>query len=198
MAYTEIGSDTTLKLKIPTKGTTNWDEELKANTFQKIADHDHTGTAGKGSQITSAGIQNNAIIESKIADDAIQPEHKKCYQFSPEDDEDRQEMFDFGVHYPALVQEGVVKITYKIKSSDGRKLQIGTLHGVLGNKKISDGTHRNIGFITDDFVGTDMGYRFYIWQGDTEIDGETVHTLKVENTLETSGDVITYHIEFVE
>ena len=36
MPYTELGSSSTLKLKVPTKGTTNWDEELKTNTFQKI------------------------------------------------------------------------------------------------------------------------------------------------------------------
>lgn len=58
-----------LPLVVPVKGATNWDEDMKNKTFQKIADHDHT--AGKGSQIDTAALSDNAVTNAKMADNAV-------------------------------------------------------------------------------------------------------------------------------
>jgi len=58
-----------LPLVVPVKGATNWDEDMKNKTFQKIADHDHT--AGKGSQIDTAALKDNAVTNAKMADNAV-------------------------------------------------------------------------------------------------------------------------------
>ena len=48
MPLITLGDDTELKLQIPSKGDTNWSEDIKTYCFQKIVDHDHTGSSGKG------------------------------------------------------------------------------------------------------------------------------------------------------
>ena len=54
-----------LTIKVPTRGTVNWDEVMKDDTFQKISEHDHTGS-GKGLQIASGAIADDAITSPKI------------------------------------------------------------------------------------------------------------------------------------
>jgi hypothetical protein len=60
MPYLTLGASTELQIKVPTNGTTDWGDTLKTDTFQKIAEHDHTGS-GKGKQLGQGSIQANAI-----------------------------------------------------------------------------------------------------------------------------------------
>ena len=53
--FTTLGDDEKLKIKVPVKGATNWGDTMKSDTFQKIADHDHSGADGKGSLISKVG-----------------------------------------------------------------------------------------------------------------------------------------------
>ena len=53
--FTTLGDDEKLKIKVPVKGATNWADTMKSDTFQKIADHDHSGADGKGAKISKVG-----------------------------------------------------------------------------------------------------------------------------------------------
>ncbi len=63
MPYITLSSG--LTIKVPTRGTTNWDETLRTDTFQKISEHDHTG-GGRGSQLGSGSIVDDGITDVKI------------------------------------------------------------------------------------------------------------------------------------
>ena len=65
MPYLTLGTAAQLQIKVPTNGTTDWGDTLKSDTFQKIAEHNHTGS-GTGSQLGTGSIQANAIVGSKI------------------------------------------------------------------------------------------------------------------------------------
>lgn len=54
-----------LTLTIPTLGDQNWDELIRNQCFLKISEHDHTG-GGKGLQLATAAIQDDAITGAKI------------------------------------------------------------------------------------------------------------------------------------
>lgn len=69
MPFIELGTDAKLKLSIPSKGDTNWSEEIKTSCFQKIVDHDHT--TGKGVRIPTGGIDDLAVTTAKLAVDAV-------------------------------------------------------------------------------------------------------------------------------
>lgn len=56
--FTTLGDDQKLKIKVPVKGATNWGDTMKSDTFQKIADHDHSGADGKGTKISKVGDPN--------------------------------------------------------------------------------------------------------------------------------------------
>jgi len=65
--FTTLGDDEKLKIKVPVKGATNWGDTMKSDTFQKIADHDHSGVDGKGASISKVGTesqQGNTEIDS--------------------------------------------------------------------------------------------------------------------------------------
>ncbi len=66
MAFTQLGTPSQLQFKIPTKNTTNWSDQLKSDFFQKLVEHDHSGTGGRGTQLASGAIQDNAINQVKI------------------------------------------------------------------------------------------------------------------------------------
>lgn len=66
MAFIQLGTDSQLQFKIPTKNTTNWSDQLKSDFFQKLVEHDHSGTGGKGAQLGANAIQDNSIIQTKI------------------------------------------------------------------------------------------------------------------------------------
>jgi len=189
MPYTELGSSSTLKLKVPTKGTTNWDEELKTNTFQKITDHDHTGTDGKGSKITTAAITDlnvtdaklantldlsgksvtlatGEISDSELADNNITIAKKKTYDLTLSGS--AQSLTDL-----VTSADQAFKLNYKIKDAAGTSVQIGTLTGQAGDYKV------------DEFVGTDLGAAFSYDTNQLQING-------------TSTNVLTYSIEFLE
>lgn len=59
-----------LTLIIPSEGDNNWATSIKSNCFQKISEHDHTGS-GKGVQIGTNALANLAVTEGKIANGAI-------------------------------------------------------------------------------------------------------------------------------
>jgi len=65
MPYLTLGSASQLQIKVPTNGTTDWGDTLKTDTFQKIAEHNHTGS-GTGSQLGTGSIQADAIVGTKI------------------------------------------------------------------------------------------------------------------------------------
>lgn len=68
MPFTTLSSG--LTLQIPTPGTKNWAATLQAQCWQKISEHDHTGS-GKGKQIGTTAIANLAVTAAKIANTTI-------------------------------------------------------------------------------------------------------------------------------
>lgn len=54
-----------LTIKVPTKGTTNWDETMRTDTFNVISAHDHSGN-GNGNQLGTASISDDSITGAKI------------------------------------------------------------------------------------------------------------------------------------
>ena len=65
MPYLTLGATTDLQIKVPTNGTTDWGDTLKTDTFQKIAEHDHTGT-GKGKQLGTGSLLANAVNGTRL------------------------------------------------------------------------------------------------------------------------------------
>jgi hypothetical protein len=65
MPFLTLGASTELQIKVPTNGTTDWGDTLKTDTFQKIAEHDHTGS-GKGKQLGTGSLQANAVNGTKF------------------------------------------------------------------------------------------------------------------------------------
>lgn len=68
MPYITLSSG--LTIKVPTRGTRNWADEMLAQTFTKISSHDHTGS-GKGLPIGTNALSNLAVTSGKIADGAV-------------------------------------------------------------------------------------------------------------------------------
>ena len=66
MPYITIGSASQLQIEIPTRATTGWDERMRTNTFLKIAQHDHSGSAGMGVAITTAALAADSVTGVKI------------------------------------------------------------------------------------------------------------------------------------
>lgn len=54
-----------LTIKVPTRGTTNWDTTMLTDTFQKISAHDHSG-GGNGAPIGTGSLADNAITDLKM------------------------------------------------------------------------------------------------------------------------------------
>lgn len=54
-----------LTLKVPTRGTTDWNDEFLSDFAQKISDHDHSG-AGNGTQLGAAAFADDSISDAKI------------------------------------------------------------------------------------------------------------------------------------
>ena len=67
MPYIALGKSSELQLQVPTRGTTNWEEVLREQCFQKIVEHDHTGS-GKGTTINEAALADDAVTDAKRAD----------------------------------------------------------------------------------------------------------------------------------
>ena len=169
MAYTELGDDTNLKLKIPTKGTTNWDEELKTNTFQKIVDHDHTGIDGKGGKIDTAALKDSSVTTAKIADDSITSDKKKTYNYTHAVSQNT---------WADLISLGSNKaFTIDYFVNNGSLYQKGRLEGSVP-----------LAICCHEFVGDDMGFEFRV----------NVDKIQVQNTTTSTGDKIKYSIELLE
>ena len=65
MPYVILGATTELQIKVPTKGTTDWADTLRTDTFLKIAQHDHSGS-GKGKALGTTALQADAVTGAKI------------------------------------------------------------------------------------------------------------------------------------
>ena len=65
MPYLTLGTASQLQIKVPTNGTTDWGDTLKSDTFQKIAEHNHTGS-GTGSKLGTGSIIADAITGALI------------------------------------------------------------------------------------------------------------------------------------
>lgn len=65
MPFIELGTTDQLKLKIPTNGSTNWGNVLKTDLFQRLVEHDHSGS-GKGARLGAGSILDDAISGSKF------------------------------------------------------------------------------------------------------------------------------------
>lgn len=55
-----------LELVLPTNSTTNWGTVLKNSTWQKINDHQHTGS-GDGNPLTAASFSANVIGQAALS-----------------------------------------------------------------------------------------------------------------------------------
>ena len=68
----QLGSSTSnsLLIVIPSRGETDWDQDIRNLCFKPISDHDHTGS-GNGARITSNAIEDDAITNQKIQNDSI-------------------------------------------------------------------------------------------------------------------------------
>ena len=65
MPYLTLGTVNQLVIKVPTSGSTDWGDTLKSDTFQKIAEHNHTGS-GTGSKLGTGSIIADAITGALI------------------------------------------------------------------------------------------------------------------------------------
>lgn len=54
-----------LQIKVPTRLTKNWDAVMLADTFSKIASHQHTGS-GDGNQMVTNSYSDNSVTGAKI------------------------------------------------------------------------------------------------------------------------------------
>lgn len=66
-----LGTSSELQVKVPIQGETNWSESFKTEFAQKIVEHDHTGANGKGSKISTAALEDNAVTTLKITDSSV-------------------------------------------------------------------------------------------------------------------------------
>lgn len=66
MPYITLGTTSQLQIKVPTRGSTGWDEVLRTDTFLKIAQHDHSGTSGNGTQLATAALAADSVTGAKI------------------------------------------------------------------------------------------------------------------------------------
>jgi hypothetical protein len=65
MPFITLGTSSQLQIKVPTRGSTGWDETMRTDTFLKIAQHNHTGS-GNGEQLGTSAISADAITGAKI------------------------------------------------------------------------------------------------------------------------------------
>lgn len=157
MPLITLGNTNSLVVKIPSKGDTNWSEDIKAECFQKIVDHDHSSS--QGVRIPTAGIAGDAVDQSLIADNAVQIEHKKTYSLTL--DGTAQDLSGL-----AMTADQAFKINYKVKNSAGTSVQVGNAMGQAGD------------FITDEFVGTDMSATLSYNTNQLQITGTSTDVLE--------------------
>lgn len=65
MAFITLGTSSQLQIQIPIKGTTGWSDELRAEFFQKLVEHDHSGN-GKGATIGPNALGPNVVTGTNI------------------------------------------------------------------------------------------------------------------------------------
>jgi hypothetical protein len=61
MPLITFGNNTKLKLKIPSKGDTNWSEDFKTYFVDPIVEHDHSGINGRGKKLTADALEDGSI-----------------------------------------------------------------------------------------------------------------------------------------
>lgn len=67
MPLITIGSNFTLKLKIPSQGDVNWAQDFKNYFALPISTHDHTGIDGKGAKLGENSISDKAIKKRHVS-----------------------------------------------------------------------------------------------------------------------------------
>ena len=180
--YIDLGTGDKLILKVPVKGTVNWDEQLKVNNFQKIVDHDHTGS-GNGSKITAAAMADNSVItrtiaalnvtNEKLADDTIEIAKKKTFVETALTGSSATDVANI-----ALAADQAFKINYRIHNSgDPTAVQVGTLMGQAGD------------YINDEFIGDDIASFSY------DVSTPSVPKLQITGA---NNDILEFSIEFLE
>lgn len=65
MSFINLGNSNQLQIKIPIKGTTGWSDELRAEFFQKLVEHDHSGN-GKGAPIGPNSLGPDTVTGANI------------------------------------------------------------------------------------------------------------------------------------
>lgn len=65
MAFITLGTATQLQIKVPTIGSTDWADTMRTDTFLKIAQHQHTGSAD-GAQLGTGSLVADAVTGAKI------------------------------------------------------------------------------------------------------------------------------------
>lgn len=66
MSTETLGTTSQLQLVIPVALSTDWSTTIRNNCYQKIVEHDHTGSAGRGVKLTAASFENDTITGAKI------------------------------------------------------------------------------------------------------------------------------------
>ena len=66
MAGEVLGTASQLQVTIPLALETDWATSIRDNCFQKIVEHDHTGTSGMGVAIATAALEADAVTGAKI------------------------------------------------------------------------------------------------------------------------------------
>ena len=127
------GSDgTKLELSVPSKGDTNWSEEIKTACFQKIVDHDHS--TGKGVRIPAGGLAADSVITVKILDDNVTGAKIAADQI------DSEHYIDGSIdlaHLAADSVDGTKIVDDAIDSEHYTDVSIDTAH--IGNLQITTG-----------------------------------------------------------
>jgi hypothetical protein len=65
MPFITLGTTDELQIAYPTNNTTSWGDTVRTDTFQKIAEHDHTGS-GRGRQLGAGSLADDAVTGAKF------------------------------------------------------------------------------------------------------------------------------------
>ena len=209
MAFIQLGLDTQLRFKIPTKNTTNWSDQFKTDFFQKLVEHDHSGTGGKGVQISGTGLADDSINQVKIrldnatflrsrnnADtgdvDIIGVDSSDLIVFGAQIDTVDADVVNAGILAPTkTVSNNITTITTAaantVTSIDITKAQI-LEYRIEFEGTTQVGTFTADGVTsTEEFVGTDIGAILSLVGATISIDTTPLGTISGANTL-----IITY------
>ena len=204
MPLITLGTAASLVVKLPSKGDTNWSEDIKAECFQKITDHDHSSS--KGVRIPTAGIAADAITGALIADDQINSEHYI------DESIDTAHIGNLQVTAgkvaadaitEAKVADDAIQVEHKLttvltlngsaqsltglamSADQAFKLNYKINNAAGSSVQVGTATGQAGDFITDEFMGTDLSATYSYSTNQLQITG-------------TNTNVLEYSIEFLE